>query len=406
MITDIVIIGGGFGGLEAAFTLKEQLGDRGKITVVDKSRFHAFLPSIHEISSGKISSHSIQIPLETILKPAGMSFVNDRVSRIEPREHKVVLDGNEALHYDYLVLSSGAENDFFNIAGAQKYSCHFRTIADAECIRDNIAELLANQPRPLHVVLAGGGTEGVEVAGEVLDRIIESGHEFELASGDITISLIEGREQILPGFPPAVRDYAAHYLAKRRVKLITGQRITDVKQGSLVLGADGKIPFSLLIWTGGIKPSRLIRELPLPKDKDGWLVVTPQLNSPDDEAVYGVGDVVSIVGSDGTVPLQRLAYHAQDQAIVAALNIVARTQGGKLISYAPRSKPRMISIGRGMGLFVQDDKFRAGSWVVALKKAVERKHLLTCVSRPLLSRVLPSIPGMSLISRGRMLLPF
>jgi len=405
MSTAVVIVGGGFGGLEAALTLRSLAGDAVTITLVDRDGFHSFIPSIHEVSSGKITSRSIQIPLETMLAPAGIRFVRDAVIAIDPANRRVSTAAR-VLDYDYLVLATGAENHFFGVPGAEECSFRFRTPDDAERIHAQLVRLLEEEHKDVHLVLAGGGTEGVEVAGELLDLIKDSGREYDPAGGSVAIALVEAQQQLLPGFPPEARAFAEKYLREQGVTIIAGQRITAVLEGSLVLAAGTELPQSMLIWTGGIKPSRLIDSLPLPKDPAGWLMVNDRLHSPADDRLYAVGDSVAVQGPNGPLPLQRLAYHAQDQGEVAGINISRDLRGKALMRYAPKYKPQLVSIGRGMGIYTQGDVFKAGAWVVALKKAVERKHLMSYLTRPLFSGISRMVPGLELFKRLGLKLPF
>lgn len=398
MSFDIVIVGGGFGGLETALTLRGLVGDAGRITLIDREGFHSFIPSIHEISSGKITTRSIQIPLETVLAPAGIRFVRDEVIAIDLRDRRLTAAGT-TLSYDCLVLATGAVNNFFGVPGAEEFSFRFRTPDDAARIRDNLTRLLAEDRPGVHLVLAGGGTEGVEVAGELLDLIRDSSGGDDHSPGNVTITVIEAQEQLLPGFPPAAREFAEHYLLEQGVTVVTGQRITTVSETSLVLASGREIAHSMLIWTGGIKPSRLVEGLALPKDPAGWLIVTDQLRSPADERFFAVGDVVTIQGPDGTLPLQRLAYHAQDQAEVAAINVASFLNGKAPIRYKPRFKPQLISIGNHMGIYTHGNTFKSGAWVVDLKKAVERRHLMSYLTRPLLAGISRKIPGIDMLKR-------
>jgi NADH dehydrogenase len=405
MSFDIVIVGGGFGGLETAFTLRGLVGDTCGITLIDRQGFHSFIPSIHEISSGKIAIRSIQIPLETVLAPAGIRFVRDEVSAIDPRNRRVTAAG-AALDYDCLVLATGAENNFYGVPGAEKFSFRFRIPDDAVRIRENLSRLLAERRAIVHLVLAGGGTEGIEVAGELLDLIKDSGSGDGGAPGNVMITVIEAQQHFLQGFPPAACEFAEHYLREQGVTIITGQRITVVREASLVLASGRELPHSMLIWTGGIKPSRLIDGLSLPKDPAGWIIVTDQLRSPADERFYAVGDVVTIQGPDGSLPLQRLAYHAQDQAEVAGINIASFLNGKDLIRYNPRFRPQLVSIGRDMGIYTKGNMFKSGAWVVGLKKAIERKHLMSYLTRPLLAGISRKVPGIDMLKRLGMKLHF
>jgi NADH dehydrogenase len=405
MSANIVIVGGGFGGLEAAFSLKGLLGDAGAITLIGREDHHSFIPSIHEIISGKITSRSIQIPLATVLAPAGIRFVRDEVMAID-RANRRVTAAAGSLDYDYLVVATGAENNFFGVPGAQDYSFRFRKPDDAARIHARLALLIAEEQNDVSLVLAGGGPEGIEVAGEFLDLIRDGGREKDLARGKIAVSVVEAQQQLLPGFLPAARVFVENYLRERGVTIITGQRITEVRESSVALATGTELTRSILIWTGGIKPSKLIDGLTLPKDPAGWLIVTDRLHSPADDRLYALGDIVTIEGSDGALPLQRLAFHAQDQAAVAAINISYALRGKALMRYEPRYKPQLVSIGRNMGIYTQGDVFRKGKWVVGLKKAVERKYLMSCLTRPLLLGFSRNIPGSAILKRLELKLPF
>ncbi len=404
MTVNVIIIGGGFAGIEAAFTLRRQFGDTALITLIDRNRFHSFIPSLHEVSSGKVPARDIQIPFATMLSPAGIVFLQDSVRGIDTVQRNVVV-GDRVLNYDYLVIAAGASNNFFNIPGAEEYSYCFRSPKDAERIHATLEHILYEHRRVIHLVLAGGGTEGVEMAGEILDLIRDNGYLDDLDAERITVTIVERQARILPGFSRGTGEFADDYLRKRGVKILAGQSINAVKKTSLTLSSEVELPFTMLVWTGGIKPSPLIEELPLPHEKNGWLIVTDQLNSPADERIFGIGDAVSIHGDTGPLMLQRLAYHAQDQAVVAGLNIAYHASGRKLIAYQPRTRPQMISIGREMGIYTHEDRFRAGAWVVVLKKAVERNYLMSCLSRPLLMKIPFRIPGYDLVKRIKLKLP-
>ena len=397
MATRIVIIGGGFGGLEAAFSLKGFLKRPFEVTLIDRSAYHAFIPSIHLIVSGKVSPDSIRIPLKAVLGAAGMMFVQDEALKVNTEKQEVTTNGR-ALSYDYLIISSGAENNYFGVPGAEEFSYRFRTPEDADRIRAKLVQALTEEAK-CRFVLAGAGTEGVEVVGEVLDLIRGEGREEDLRAGRIAIDMIEGKTRLLPNFPEEVQDIVEEYLRGRGVSLIAGDRISEVRKDGVVLDSGQRREALILIWSGGIQPSKFIRELPLLKDPGGWLKVTGLLHASEDERVYGIGDAVSISSEGGPLALQRLAYHAQDQARVAALNITADISGSEKVAYKPRTRPQLISLGRDMGIFTLEDRVYSGPWVVALKKAVERKHLMTYLSKPVSSAIWSLIPGAGLVRR-------
>jgi NADH dehydrogenase FAD-containing subunit len=198
---------------------------------------------------------------------------------------------------------------------------------------------------------------------------------------------------------------AEDYLRQHGVTIIAGDRIAGVGKDSVLLESGQKRDVSLLIWSGGIQPSRLVEDLSFPKDPWGWLKVTEYLHVPGDGRVYAIGDAVSIYSDDGPLALQRLAYHAQDQARVAALNIAADAGGGRPVRYEPKNKPQLVSIGDGMGIFSAADRVASGPWVVTLKKAIERKHLMSYLSKPLSSALWSWLPGTAALQRLRARLP-
>ena len=404
MPENVVIIGGGFGGLETALSLKSLLPSTVQITLIDRREYHSFVPSIHEVVSGAVRARDIQIPLALILGLAGIEFVRDEVLSLDVKSKKVHTS-SRGLDYDYLVLSSGAENNFYEVQGAETFSHRFRSPEDAEHIHADLSSLLTDRNQLCSVVIAGGGPEGIEVAGEVLDLIWGRGYGHDLNSGKLTLKLIHGQDSLLPGFPVKAQEFSMEYLLRKGVIILTGHRIIEVQQNSVILGSGVKHDMSMLIWTGGIQPTRLIQELPLTKDPNGWLKVTDRLHSPDDEYVYGVGDIISIYVNDEPLSLTRLAYHAMDQALIASMNINSHLKGRRQVGYSPKDKPQLVSLGKEMGIFTSKDRVLSGQWVVLLKKLVQARHLMTYLTKPGLSPITSRIPGSEFLHLLRIVSP-
>ena len=404
MPKNVVIIGGGFGGLETALSLKSLLFSTVRITLIDRAEYHSFIPSIHEVISGTVLARDIQIPLALILDSAGIDFVHDEVLSIDLKSRKV-LTSSQILDYDYLVLSSGAENNFYHIPGAETYSHRVRSPEDAERIYADLCALLSDRKQVCSVIIAGGGPEGIEVAGEVLDLLQRRGYGHDLGSATVSLKLIHGQENLLPGFPAKAQEFSREYLSKKGITVVKGQRIVEVKKDSLILDSGMKHDLSMLIWTGGIRPTRLIQELPLKKDPNGWLKVTDRLNCPDNEYVYGVGDVISIYVQDEPISLMRLAYHALDQALIVSMNIFSQLRGWKLVGYSPKDRPQLVSLGKEMGICTRKDRVMSGQWVVLLKKVVQARHLMTYLTKPGLSTITSKIPGQEFLHLLRLLSP-
>jgi NADH dehydrogenase len=245
----------------------------------------------------------------------------------------------------------------------------------------------------------------VEVAGELLDLVKKRGFGHDLNSGKISLALVQGEDSLLSGFPVKAQEFAREYLLQKGVRVITGDRIVEVQKNAVILDAGMKLDMSILIWTGGIRPTRLIQELPLTKDPKGWLKVTERLHSPDDEYVYGVGDIISIYVHDEPLPLARLASHALDQALIAGMNINSHLRGRRQVGYLPKDRPQLVSLGKDMGICTRKDRVLSGQWVVLLKKVVQARHLMTYLTKPGLSAVTSKIPGPGVRHLLRMLSP-
>jgi NADH dehydrogenase len=404
MPKNVVVIGGGFGGLETAISLKNLLPSSASITLIDRSEYHAFIPSIHNVASGEIRARDIQIPLALVLGLAGIEFVHDEVISADVRDKKVIMS-SRVLDYDYLVLSSGGENNFYGVQGAETFSHRFRSPEDAERIHADLCSLLDDRDQKCTIIIAGGGPEGIEVAGELLAVIREHGYGHDLREGRISLQLIHGQDSLLTGFPIKAQEFVREYLLRKGVTMITGHRIVEVQQDSVTLDSGVTYDASMLIWTGGIQPNRLIHELPLAKDPNGWLKVTDRLHSPDDDYVYGVGDIVSIYVHDEPLALTRLAYHALDQALIASMNINSHLRGQRQLGYSPKDKPQLVSLGKEMGIYTRKDMVLSGQWVVLLKKVIQARHLMTYLSKPALSAITSSIAGLGFRQLLRMLSP-
>jgi NADH dehydrogenase len=385
-VTGVLVIGGGFGGIEAALTAASLLKDRVDVTLVDKGTRHCFMPSIHEVLSGKQSPGDISFALDAVLGTARVGFVQDVALSVDTKKRKVAARGG-SLSYDYLVLAAGAENTFRGVPGARAHARPFRNAEDAETIHEDLRRLAEDYAPGTSVVVVGGGTEGVEVVGELIDFFGEEGLSQEVEEGRLSIHLVHAGPRLLPGLPVRAAERAAEYLGGKGVRLHTRNPIVEAGEDRVILKNGTKVKSSLLIWTGGIHPAPLMREIPLPRGPEGWLKVTETLQSPSDERVFAVGDGVSIETPSGPLALERLAYHAIDQGRLAAENIHAHLEGKEPQAYSPSKKPHLVSMGSETGIFVQGDSVLSGDWVVGLKRTIQTRHLMTYLTRPALMRI-------------------
>lgn len=404
MKKQIVIVGSGFGGLETALSVKTLCKAAAEITVIDRSPLQSYLPSIHEVISGKVRPGEIQVPLAPIFEAAGITFIQDEVGALEP-EARQVLTGTVPQAYDYLVLAVGARVNFYNIPGAAEHAYAFRNPEQAERIGKEIRRTLADKKGLSRIIIAGGGFEGVEIAGEVLDMIDKARKQEDISSGRITIELIESADRLLHDCNEKAQDFVETYLGEKGIGILTGNKIGRVEKDRVILDSGETRSMSMLIWTGGIQPMSWIQASNLEKDEQGWIKVTRALHTPLDEHIYSLGDTVTIFTEKGPLALPRVASHTLDQASVVALNLYYDLKGHRKIRYYPKVKPQLISLGRDMGILTEKDLFIASPWAARLKKGVEKAHMMTYRSKPYMAALSAKLPGTELRHLLRILRP-
>jgi NADH:quinone reductase (non-electrogenic) len=275
--TKIVIAGGGFAGLYAAMHLDRTLARRREadVVLISRENFSVFTPMLHEVAAGDLQPSDIVNPLRRILRH--VKVVAAEVDAIDLRARTVSCAGGisnvrREFGFDHLLLTLGAETNFFDMAGVRDWAATMKSLGDAALLHNTMVALLetaalqedASARRPLLTfVIAGGGLAGVETTGAVNDFVNEAAlHYPSVAQADIRVVLIHPESFLLPELGEELGRYAERKLRERNVDVVTGVRVTSY-DGSLVTLSDGtSIPAATLIWTAGVKPSAVIASLP------------------------------------------------------------------------------------------------------------------------------------------------
>ena len=335
-MTNIVVAGGGFGGLGAALGLgKKFRWDKNvSISLIDKRDYHLFTPNLYEVATAEeeltsISQmkRSITLPFAEILKGKNVKFIKSVVKNIDPAKKQIELDYKQ-INYDYLILALGAQSDFFNIPGAQKYALVLKDLPDALRIRNEIefavqAHKLDVNKKTIRVVVAGGGYTGVELAAELKGLADFMAWKNHYPREKIEIEVIEGASQLVPGFDDRLSRDAYERLEELEVRVRLSARITGVDEHFVELMSGDKISYDVLLWTAGIKACDchlVVTEL----DKKGRLPVNkffqvifnkeiPHSIRDGAGAVFALGDIAYVMDSKGQ-PVPSSAQDAEDQA--------------------------------------------------------------------------------------------
>ncbi|MGL5830523.1 MAG: NAD(P)/FAD-dependent oxidoreductase, partial [Candidatus Altimarinota bacterium] len=304
----IVIIGAGFGGLNTYLRLKKLFrNQRVQITLINKTNYFLFSPLLHEVATGGLGHHNVvEAVRELIAMPE--DFQQCEVKEIDLSGKIVKAKSTEGaldFEYDYLVLASGAETNFYGIPGAQEHSLVLKDLRDAILIRNQLISVFekavhvkgaAARRRAMSFAVVGGGATGVEMAAEMADLFDEMVNKYylgQIKKEEISFNLINRTGAILTMFEPKLSGRATEVLQKRGVKVLNNSVVVKVDEEGLYL-EDGKlIKATNIIWAAGVKP--LIPEIKGKVEVDvvGRIKVNASLQMQGHKEVFVLGDAAS-----------------------------------------------------------------------------------------------------------------
>lgn len=349
----VVIIGGGFAGLNAARELRKAPV---KITVVDRSNHHLFQPLLYQVATAGLSPADIASPIRAVLRnQPDADVLMDEVIGIDA-DKKVVLMKRRQLNYDYLVVATGARYNYFGHENWEKVAPGLKSIVDATKIRRKIllafeaAEMeedLEKQKAWLTFVLVGAGPTGVEMAGSIAELAHQAlRSDFRHIDPRLTqIRLVEANARILNGFPASLAEKAAKKLKNLGVEILLGARVENVDTDGVVISGK-RIPAKTVIWCAGVVASPAGKWLNAPVDRAGRVKVTEDLSVPGHPDVWVLGDTACVI-QDGD-PLPGVAPVAMQQGNYVARVIRNRVQNPsvKAAPFRYWNKGNLATVGR------------------------------------------------------------
>lgn len=356
----VVIVGGGFGGLTAARTLDGASID---VTLLDRRNHHTFQPLLYQVATAGLSPGDIASPIRWILRrQANVRVLLADVKAIHPARKVVVFDGPQpgdqdmvTLPFDYLIVASGATHAYFGHDEWQPVAPGLKTLEDGLEIRRRVllaferAELEVDpeeRRRWLTFVVIGGGPTGVEMAGALAELSRHMRRDFRTVDPlQARIVLLEGGPSVLPTFAPKLRAFAARALADLRVEVRTGSLVTGVDQNGVSIG-DVRVGAATVIWAAGIAASPLGATLGAPLDRAGRVIVEKDLTVPGYPEIFVVGDLAAFLHTSDGRPLPGVAPVAMQQAAHAAKNILRAIEGRPREPFGYKDPGSLATIGR------------------------------------------------------------
>lgn len=349
----VIIVGGGFAGLKAARALGNN--DTVSVTLIDRRNYHLFQPLLYQVATAGLSPAEISGPIRGILsKYKNVSVYLDNVESVELDKKIVKVPGRD-LSYDYLILACGAKHSYFAHPEWEEYAPGLKTLEQATEIRRRILmafeqaekeENSENQKKFMTFVIVGAGPTGVELAGtiaEISRNTLMKDFRHIDPSGTRVI-LIEAGPRILAAFHPDLSRKAARDLEDLGVQIWTNTRVTDVHADSVVLGKE-VINAATILWAAGVQPSSLNKNLGVPLDRSGRVLVEQDCSLKEHPEVFVLGDQACYSNDDGT-SLPGLASVAMQQGIHAADVILREINGKPRRNFKYLDKGQMATIGR------------------------------------------------------------
>lgn len=355
----VVIIGGGFAGLNTA----KRLGGKSVcVTLLDRRNIHLFQPLLYQVATGGLSPGDIVSPLRGVLKRhRNVSVLMTEVSGIDASQ-KTIVHTHGCITYDYLVVAGGTENFYFGHDAWAAHAPGLKTIEDALEIRRRIllafeaAEVSQTEEAQkawMTFVIVGGGPTGVELAGALaeLARSTLRRNFRRINPARARIHLVEGGEQLLPQYPADLAGEAVHTLDRLGVSVGTSTQVTNVTARGVDVVRQGRgerIPARTVLWAAGVKPSGLSELLTSTTGcalENGRVRVEKDLSVQGDPEIFVAGDLAYVEDEEGN-PLPGIAPVAMQQGVHVARTILARVEGREPAAFHYRDKGSLAVIGR------------------------------------------------------------
>jgi len=351
----VVIIGGGFGGVTAARSMRQV-----EITLIDRTNHHVFQPLLYQVATAALSAGDIAWPLRTLFRSQpNVRIMMDDVVSIDRTVRMVSLRNSPPIAFDILIVAPGSRHAYFGHDEWESFAPGLKTMTDAVLLREKMLLAFEDAERRrtsygahshLTFVIVGGGETGVELAGALAELGRKAmGPDFpSLRLEDLSIMLVEAGPRILPGFDPELSTKAAAALTRMGVMIKLKSPVSAVHADGVKIGQEW-ISSTNVIWAAGNRASPLLNTLSAPQDSFGRIKVRPDLTIPDDPWIFVIGDAAHCVG-DNKRPLPGVAPVAMQQGRYVADLIDQDVDPDQRPLFAYTDRGMLATIGRAQAV--------------------------------------------------------
>ena len=353
----VVIVGGGFGGLQAAKALAKSAV---QVTLIDKKNHHTFQPLLYQVATAVLSPGEIASPIRRILrKYKNVEVILGEAVGFDLKNQFVKLHDASKIPFDYLIIAAGARHSYFGHDEWEESAPGLKTVEDALEIRRRVllafefAEreaILTGKHEPLNFVVVGGGATGVELAGAIAGIARQAlAKDFKaIDTRKARVVLYEGGDRILNTFSPELSTRAKKDLEDLGVEVFLNSFVTDLKDGNVKVG-EKWMECDVAIWATGVSASFLGKELGAKTDNAGRVLVEKDLSVPNRKNIFVIGDMVNLDQENGN-PVPGVAPAAIQMASTAAENILNDLNNKPRREFKYFDKGSMATIGRSKAI--------------------------------------------------------
>lgn len=350
----VIIIGGGFGGVEVARSLKDK---EVEVLLIDRNNFHTFQPLMYQVATGTLAADAISFPIRKMFKSQqNFRFRMADVTEIDHTQ-KIVKTSVGDYDYDYLVIATGATSNFFGNKQVEKYALPMKSIHEALNIRSYVLQNLEeavlrknyhDRERFLNFVVVGGGPTGVELSGAIAEiqlHMLKKDYP-ELSKNEMKVYLVEGTGKILAALSEKSSQDAERYLRDLGVNVLLNAQVTGYDGDTITFSNGESIPTKTVIWGAGVMgqfPTGIHPEI---IQRGNRIQTDGQCRVSGMENVYAIGDVAAMITEDTPRGLPGVAPAAQQQGAYVAKHILKSMNNQQLADFKYFDKGSMATIGR------------------------------------------------------------
>jgi NADH dehydrogenase len=384
--SEIVVVGGGAGGLELACKLGRKLG-ASNVMLVDSRLYHVWKPSLHEVAAGTLDIHQEGLSYQMLAHDNGFTFVYGALVGLDQAQKRLTIGpittlANEEvlperrIDYGSVVLAVGSTSNYFGVPGAAENTISLNATEDAERFRLRMLRLLAmadqqkgeGREGSVDIVIIGGGATGVELAAELREAsgvYASYGFEHLEALRDVHITLLEGAPRILAPLPERVAGAALSLLQERQIRVVTGCAVASIEPGRVLDAAGHAYRADLCVWAAGIRAPELLSTLGLATGRGGQLDVDGWLRVKGTEHIYALGDCAACIDRNGhPVPPRAQAAHQQADFLRRTFLLAARGKPPQPKAYAYTDYGSLVSVGSATTVGTLMGALRGFNWFV------------------------------------------